>query len=119
MITELLVGDAAVEVIIHGLDQCDYLVVFNCETHSFEHVVEFVYFDVSVPVRIDLFEHIDQSYAFLVENLDQVVEYFVEKSALFLVALHFFYFRFEVTVVESFNLFILDDTVVVVVNVLE
>jgi hypothetical protein len=55
---QFLVGDAAIEVVIHLSHYLVYLMLRDCEAETLQQVLELVTLDEAVLVRVDLVEYL-------------------------------------------------------------
>ena len=74
MLFELVVGDAAVKVLIHLAHYVVNLLLRDGEAYSFQQILELITLQESVLVQVYLVEHFRQCQIFLFEDLDQVFE---------------------------------------------
>ncbi len=113
MHSQLLVRDAPIEILIHLPHNLVDLVFRYSETESLEKVLELIALNESVLIRVDLMEHLSQRKRLLVQHLDQVIKDLILNIHLLLFLLDGLHDLIIVSVVEVFELAILDDPVLV------
>lgn len=100
MLLHLVITDASVKVIVHGLHQLENLLLCNGETHPLKHVLELIHLDVVVIVLVDLIKDCLQGETSLLEHFHKVVEDFILGEFILALLLHIFDFFAVVGIVE-------------------
>lgn len=100
MLLHLVITDASIKVIVHGLHQLENLLLCNGETHPLKHVLKLVHFDVVVLVLVDLIKDCLQSETSLLKHFHKVVEDFILGEFILPLLLHIFYFFAVVGIIK-------------------
>jgi len=95
------------------------LLLINREAHPFEHIVEFIHFNVPILVFINLVKTVLKGQTSLHQNLYQMVENLVLGVALAALTLHLSQLLDIVCVVELFEFLELDQARIIRVNLPE
>jgi hypothetical protein len=116
VLLQLIVGDPSVKVVVHLPHELKNLLLGDEEAHALERLVELVYFDELILVKIYLVEHFFQSQPFLFEHFEQMVKDVVVSHHALLFLLQFGYSPLVVFLIETVELCNLDNAVSIFVD---